>query len=300
MIHFNSESITRKIESKRKPLGFMSVDVEEWFTVLNFQGVIYPQEWHKFELRAERAVTKILDIFDKNGSNATFFILGWLAERAPNIVREVHARGHEIACHGYSHTPLTKLTPDAFACDLDKALEAIARCRVPVPIGFRAPSFSITSKTIWGLDILRSRGFQYDSSIFPVGFHPDYGIPESPLDPYRLANGLIEFPISVVTVAGRRIPCSGGGYFRLFPYPVTKFLVRRASEQGRHVNFYLHPWELDPAQPRINTGSRIKNFRHYTGLAAMEEKLNRICTDVDFTSFSKYISLMDATILNLD
>jgi polysaccharide deacetylase family protein (PEP-CTERM system associated) len=273
----------------RPNIGFMSVDVEEWFTVLNFQNAIPASDWDTFQLRAEGPILKLLDLFDEHQITGTFFALGWLLKRAPELFREIHRRGHEVACHGFSHSPITKLSKAQFDKELLDSLQAFEDVGLPRPIGFRAPSFSITQQTMWATDSLQAHGFVYDSSIFPVGFHPDYGIPDSPLEPYQLPSGLIEFPLSVVDVAGRRLPCSGGGYFRLLPYSVTRWLINRARQVQRPVNFYLHPWELDPDQPRMDTGSRTKNFRHYVGLQHTEAKLRRLCSEFRFTSFAAYL-----------
>jgi polysaccharide deacetylase family protein (PEP-CTERM system associated) len=282
------------MRDSRPNVGFMSVDVEEWFTVLNFQDSIQADQWDNFSLRSEEPVHKLLDLFDEFEVCATFFALGWLLDRVPSLFQEIHRRGHEIACHGYSHTPITRLTPVQFRQELLDSMQAFDRAGLPRPIGFRAPSFSITNETMWASDVLHEAGFIYDSSIFPVGFHPDYGIPDSPLEPHALASGLIEFPLSVVDVAGRRLPCSGGGYFRLLPYSVTRWLIRQAMAAHRPVNFYLHPWELDPSQPRMDTGNWTKNFRHYVGLQQTEAKLRRLCCDFGFKSFASELHRFEA------
>ncbi len=277
------------MNDKKTNIGFMSVDVEEWFTVLNFQNVIHPGDWDNLQLRSEQPVLRLLDLFDDHQIKGTFFALGWLLKRHPEIFREIHRRGHEVACHGFSHLPITQLTNAQFEQELVDSIQAFTEAGLPRPIGFRAPSFSITKKTMWATDSLKAHGFLYDSSIFPVGFHPDYGIEDSPLAPYLLPSGLIEFPMSVVDVAGQRLPCSGGGYFRLLPYRATRWLIGRALDAQRPVNFYLHPWELDPDQPKMDTGSRTKNFRHYVGLRHTEAKLRRLCSEFGFTSFSEHL-----------
>ena len=198
--------------------------------------------------------TRILDLLDQHNVRATFFILGWVADRAPDLIRDVEARGHEIGVHGYNHLLLTEITPEEFDEDLGKAMEAIAQSTgiKQQPIGFRAPSFSMVNTTKdWALPILEKYGFRYDSSVFPVGFHPDYGIADAPLTPYKITDKLYEFPMSVLEMFGRRFPFCGGGYFRLFPYSYTRYCMRKVNEQGRAVVFYLHPWEVDPEQPRI-------------------------------------------------
>jgi polysaccharide deacetylase family protein (PEP-CTERM system associated) len=263
-----------------------SIDLEDWFCVQNLSGAIPREQWERCESRVERNTLQLLNLLSHHNVEATFFVLGWVAERYPDLVREVERRGHEIATHGYSHRLLTSLQPDEFRADLARSLEVLARCsRVPVR-GFRAPSFSVTRKTWWAIDILRKYGIQYDSSIFPVGFHPDYGIPDAPLTAHMLPEGVFELPMSCAEVYGRKVPCSGGGYFRLFPYPLTRALMRRCNQQGRPVIFYLHPWEVDPEQPRVDLPA-LKRFRHYNNLERTTERLERLLNDFQFTSVRK-------------
>lgn len=270
---------------ERARQNVFSVDLEDWFCVQNLSGVIRREEWDKCESRVERNTLLLLHLLARRQVKATFFVLGWVAERFPDLVREIESRGHEIATHGYSHRLLTSLTPEEFRADLGRSLEVLARCsRRPVS-GFRAPSFSVTRKTWWALEILRASGIRYDSSIFPVGFHPDYGIPDAPLSAHRLPEGVLELPMSCAEMFGRKVPCSGGGYFRLFPYPVTRALMRRCNQQGRPVIFYLHPWEVDPDQPRVALPA-LKRFRHYNNLDRTAERLERLLEDFSFTSAS--------------
>jgi polysaccharide deacetylase family protein (PEP-CTERM system associated) len=271
----------RSMEPARQ--NVFSVDLEDWFCVQNLSGVIRREAWDQCESRVERNTLLLLDLLSHRQVEATFFVLGWVAERHPDLVREVERRGHEIATHGYSHRLLTSLQPEEFRADLDRSLEVLARCSNRPVRGFRAPSFSVTRKTWWAVEILRSRGIQYDSSIFPIGFHPDYGIPDAPLRAHRLQEGLFELPMSCAEVMGRKVPCSGGGYFRLFPYTVTRALMRRCNQQGRPVIFYLHPWEVDPEQPRVDLPA-LKRFRHYNNLERTAERLERLLEDFRFTS----------------
>jgi polysaccharide deacetylase family protein (PEP-CTERM system associated) len=268
----------------------MSVDVEDWFCVYNLSGLIPYETWDRCESRVERSTLRLLELFGKHGVEATFFVLGWVAERFPDLVREIDRRGHEIATHGYSHRLLTFMRPAEFRDDLQRSLEVLARATTQEVRGFRAPSFSLTRKTVWAVDILREVGMQYDSSVFPVGFHPDYGFAGVQLAPYRLAEGLTELPVGVAEVLGQRVPCSGGGYFRLFPYAVTRRLMRMCNEQGRPVMFYLHPWELDPGQPRVQRLGWLRRFRHYTNLAKTEERLERLLADFSFYSARQLIA----------
>jgi polysaccharide deacetylase family protein (PEP-CTERM system associated) len=238
-------------------------------------------------LRIVANTQRILDLLDKRNVKATFFVLGWFAEHVPDLIREVERRGHEIATHGYSHTVLTAMTPDEFENDLKRALDFTRACVKQEIIGFRAPSFTITHKTLWVIDILAKHGIQYDSSVFPIGFHPDYGIADASLSIHQMG-ALTEVPMSVAEVFGRKIPCSGGGYFRLFPYVVTKFLIEQCNRQGRPVIFYLHPWEIDPGQPRRKL-SMSKSFRHYINLDKTLARLDRLLTDFQFTTIRKVL-----------
>jgi polysaccharide deacetylase family protein (PEP-CTERM system associated) len=268
----------------------MSVDVEDWFCVHNLSRLIPYADWDKCESRVERSTTRLLDLFGKHRVEATFFVLGWVADRFPDLVREIERRGHEVATHGYSHQLLTFMKPEDFRADLQRSLVVLARTTSQEVRGFRAPSFSLTKKTLWAVDILRESGIQYDSSVFPVAFHPDYGIADADLRPHRLAEGLTELPMGVAEVLGRRVPCSGGGYFRLYPYAVTRALMRRCNQQGRPVMFYLHPWEADPEQPRVAGLSWSKRFRHYNNLDRTEERLEWLLNDFAFTSARQLIA----------
>jgi polysaccharide deacetylase family protein (PEP-CTERM system associated) len=208
------------------------------------------------------------------------------------LILEIEERGHEIAVHGYNHLLLTEITPSEFEADLAKALQVISACGIKqTPIGFRAPSFTVVQKTRnWALDTLTKYNFKYDSSIFPIGFHPDYGIADAPLEPYKITDSLYEFPMSCVDMFGRRLPFSGGGYFRLFPYAYTKFLMRKCNALGRPAVFYLHPWEVDPGQPRIRL-PLVKSIRHYRNLDQTEKRLETLLKDFQFTTIKEVLGL---------
>jgi polysaccharide deacetylase family protein (PEP-CTERM system associated) len=268
----------------REMRNVMSVDVEDWFCVYNLSAHIRYEDWDRCESRVERNTIRLLDIFRKHRVEATFFVLGWVADRFPDLVREIEHQGHEIASHGYSHRLLTMMRPSEFRADLERSLEVLARVTTQKVRGFRAPSFSITRKTLWAVEILRELGMEYDSSVFPIGFHPEYGIPGSELGPHQLAEGVIELPMSVARVLGWKIPCCGGGYFRLYPYALTRHLIRRCQAEGRPVIFYLHPWEADPGQPRVRGMPWSKAFRHYNNLEKTEARLERLLEEFSFTS----------------
>jgi polysaccharide deacetylase family protein (PEP-CTERM system associated) len=272
----------------------MSIDVEDWFCVQNMAGYIDRATWDKLESRVERNTTILLDLFDRHKVEATFFILGWVAERFPDLVKEIDRRGHEVATHGYSHRMLTDLTPESFKEDLHKSLEVLAKASAQPVKGFRAPSFSVTRKTWWAVEILRKAGLTYDSSVFPIGFHPDYGIGDAPLTPHQVEGGLLEIPMSCAVFGSRRVPCSGGGYFRLLPYPVTRRLMQTCNNQGRSVVFYLHPWEVDPGQPRVPL-PKTKAFRHYNNLHRTLPRMERMLSDFRFTSVRRLLPQLTAT-----
>jgi polysaccharide deacetylase family protein (PEP-CTERM system associated) len=263
-----------------------SVDLEDWFCVQNLNGIIPRDQWDKCESRVERNTLQLLDLLSRHKVEATFFVLGWVAERYPDLIREVEARGHEIATHGYSHRLLTSLTPDEFRADLAQSIDVLARCSSQTVRGFRAPSFSVTRNTWWALEIMHSAGIAYDSSIFPVGFHPDYGIPDFSLEPQQIPEGPLELPMTCVRMFGRKVPCSGGGYFRLFPYAATRSLMRACNREHRPVIFYIHPWEVDPGQPRVAMPA-LKKFRHYNNLGLTMGRLDRLLTDFPFTSIRR-------------
>ena len=268
----------------------MSIDTEDWFCVYNLSERIARSDWPKCESRVERNTLRLLDLFSACGVEATFFVLGWVAERCPDLVREIERRGHEVASHGYSHRLITKMTPEEFRADLFRSLEVLTPLVKQRVLGFRAPSFSLTKQTDWARPILREAGLQYDSSVYPLAYHPDYGIPDAPLAQYELYDGVQELPMSCAEIGKWRIPCSGGGYFRQFPYAVTRALMRRCNLQGRPVVFYLHPWEIDPDQPRVNLPF-TKRVRHYRNLGRTEARLQRLLGDFEFTSARKLLKL---------
>lgn len=271
----------------------ISIDLEDWFCVNNLRQAIRREDWENCEQRVFNNTTRILNLFDKHSTKGTFFVLGWVAERFPELIRQIEQRGHEIAVHGYNHLLLTEISPQEFEADLARALEVIQSCGLEKrPVGFRAPSFTVVPSTKeWALQILEKYQFKYDSSVFPVGFHPDYGMADSPLVPYKITDKLLEFPMSCLEIFGRRIPFCGGGYFRLFPYAYTKRCLRTFNARGNAAVFYLHPWEIDAGQPRIKDLPTLKSFRHYRNLQSTEEKLDRLLSDFEFTTISEVLQL---------
>jgi len=271
-------------------LNALSSDVEDWFCAYNLSNAIKKEDWHHCESRILKNIEKILNLLQDHNTKATFFILGWIGEKFPEIIYSIESQGHEIATHGYSHSLLTHLNPSQFDEDLEKSIKIIKRYSTQEVIGFRAPSFSITENTLWALEILKKHGIKYDSSVFPIGFHPDYGIEGSALAPYQILGSLMEFPMSCFEFIGKRFPCSGGGYFRIFPYAYTKFGIGQCNKKGRPAVFYLHPWEIDPGQPRIEVPF-LKKMRHYINLDKTEDRLKRLLKDFQFTAIKEVLNL---------
>jgi polysaccharide deacetylase family protein (PEP-CTERM system associated) len=268
----------------------LSIDVEDWFCVHNLSGVIRKEDWTKCEPRITESLFRVLKILDEKKVKATFFVLGWIAGFYPELVKEIDQRGHEIGTHGLSHSLLTELTPEKFGKELKTSIQLIEKNTRKKVIGHRAPSFSITERTYWALDIMAKHGIKYDSSVFPVSFHPDYGVPHAPFGPYKITEEIWEFPLSVVKILGRNVPISGGGYFRIFPYRFIRYGIRKANLQGRPVVFYLHPWEMDPGQPRVKLPA-LKKFRHYHNLDKTEQRFRRLLNDFQFTTISEVLHL---------
>ena len=266
-----------------------SVDVEDYFQVEAFTREVPRSDWDKYPSRVVENTHRTLDLCQEFGTRGTYFILGWVAEKFPRLIREIHERGHEIACHSYWHRPVYSLTPDAFRQDLRQARDVLEQTAGTRVVGYRAPSWSITAQSTWALDILASEGFLYDSSIYPI-VHDLYGYPGAERIPYthHLEGGrtLLEFPPATVKLWGSTtLPAAGGGYLRILPFWYTQWAVKRLSEESSVVVVYLHPWELDPEQPRIAAG-RKSRFRHYTNLSQMEPRLRRLLSKYKFESFA--------------
>lgn len=264
----------------------MTVDVEDYFHVTAFANSLSRADWSSQEVRVERNTRQLLEMFDRRNVRATFFVLGWVTERLPGLIRELHQSGHEIACHGLTHELVYKQTPQLFRQETQRSkalLEDITGTKVR---GYRAASYSITSQSLWALDILEELGFEYDSSVFPVR-HDTYGIPGASRTPFRVASGrLLEVPLTTVKVLGQNMPCAGGGYFRLLPYGVFRWAMRRANAEGLPAVFYLHPWEVDPEQPRIDA-PWLSRFRHYTNLHRTAARLEALMDDFRWASMEE-------------
>jgi polysaccharide deacetylase family protein (PEP-CTERM system associated) len=263
--------------------NYLTIDVEEHFQVSAFESVISHTEWKSHESRVDTNTRLLLDILGEENVLATFFIVGWVAKNNPSLVREISRRGHEIGCHSYMHRKVYDLSPEEFREDTLKARDVLEQITGEKVLGYRAPSYSITMKSMWALDILEELGFSYDSSIFPI-VHDNYGVPDAPRFRYTIPGKVLtEYPISTAKLFGMNVPVSGGGYFRLFPYWLTKTLLERINrEDQKPFMFYLHPWEIDPWQPRIQNAGLLSRFRHYNNLGKTEARLRCLLHDFDF------------------
>lgn len=278
-------------------LNALTVDVEDYFHVSAFESALCRSEWNDRPLRVERNTRAVLDLVDECGAKGTFFVLGWVAERCPQIVREIQRRGHEVACHGYGHERIYQIGPENFRKDLRKSkeiLEAITGSRVH---GYRAPSFSITSRSEWALDIILEEGFRYDSSIFPI-YHDLYGMRGTSMYPHdiaRPAGVLREFPLSTIELRlfgkGCKVPVAGGGYLRLFPLWFMKRAIRRINAGDRQPSvLYFHPWEIDPDQPRIKAGFKSR-FRHYHNLHKTKGRIRELLMSFSFAPMGQVLGI---------
>ena len=262
----------------------MTVDVEDYFHVSAFDGVVPRSRWDHFEHRVSENTDRVLAVFDDAGISATFFVLGWVAERYPALVRRIAAQGHEVASHGFAHRLVYDQTPAAFREDVTRAKRVLEDLSGTEVQGFRAPSYSITPRSLWAIDILIEAGYRYDTSIYPI-HHDRYGIPVSSRAPYvidRAAGSVLEIPASAARVLGMNLPVGGGGYFRILPYAWTRWGLDKINRDDRRgAVFYLHPWEIDPAQPRLAAGL-LSRFRHYRNLHVAEARLRRLLQDFTF------------------
>jgi polysaccharide deacetylase family protein (PEP-CTERM system associated) len=280
----------------------MTVDVEDYFQVSAFDRVVSRDSWETMESRVVPNTERLLGIFDAAKVTGTFFVLGWVAERFPALVRRIADQGHEIASHGYGHRLVYDQTPAAFREDLRRgkgAIESACGARVA---GYRAPSFSITMRSLWALDVLVEEGFEYDASIFPI-HHDRYGIPSSPRHLYRIDRGagsIVETPASTTTWGGLNLPVAGGGYFRILPYAWTKWGIGRINRRDRRpAIFYMHPWEIDPAQPRQPV-SGLGAFRHYRNLDKTEGRLQRLLRDFRFGTMRSIVAAAGKSLPAMD
>jgi polysaccharide deacetylase family protein (PEP-CTERM system associated) len=265
----------------------LTIDVEEHFQVHAFETVVDRSTWDRYPTRVEANVHRILSLLKTFDVQATFFVLGWVADRYPALVKEIALNGHEVATHGYWHELVYRQTPEEFAADLHQSLEAIERaCPGLRPVGYRAPAFSITRQSLWALDVLRHHQIIYDSSIFPLAAHDRYGIKDAKRFANQMPEGLWEFPVSTIRLGKQNWPVAGGGYFRLFPLWITRQAIHQLNGQGQPAVIYLHPWEFDPDQPRISTAPLLSRFRHYVNIHKTEARLRRLLREFKFASMA--------------
>jgi polysaccharide deacetylase family protein (PEP-CTERM system associated) len=259
----------------------LTVDVEDYFQVSAFADKINRDDWDNYPCRVEENVESILQLFDEQGVHATFFTLGWIGERYPQLLAKIVAAGHELASHGQNHIRVGEQSPEEFRLDIRGAKHLLEDLAGVAIRGYRAASFSIGKETLWAHEILADEGYAYSSSIYPI-YHDLYGMPEAPRHAFRVGadSDLLEIPISTVRFGGRNFPCGGGGYFRLMPYPLARWALRRVNQSSRQPSvFYFHPWEIDPDQPRIPGVSLKTRTRHYLNLQRMERRLQRLLSD---------------------
>ncbi len=271
-----------------------TTDVEDYFQVAALSSVVSRDSWATRDYRVEANTERLLGVLADNGVLGTFFVLGWVAERSPGLVRRICGARHEIASHGYSHELVYRQTPEAFREETARAKRQLEDVTGKPVLGYRAASFSITNRSLWALDILLDLGFAYDSSIFPIR-HDRYGIPGASDCPGSVTTpsgrALLEFPMCAASFFGVRVPVSGGGYFRILPYRVTRAGLRQINEHGgRPFPFYIHPWELDPGQPRMKVGA-LSRFRHYTNLGRCEQRLRRLLAEFTFAPACNVLAL---------
>jgi len=263
----------------------LTIDVEDYFHVSAFAASIDRRNWDQYASRVTGNTQTLLNMLAEHDTRATFFVLGWVAERHPELVREIASQGHEVACHGYSHQLVYRQTPEVFLDETRRAKDLLEQIIQKPVLGYRAASYSITARSEWALDILAEQGFRYDSSIFPVR-HDRYGMPGARREPHVLrtpaGHSIVEFPLSTFAVSSYRLPVAGGGYFRLFPYWFTRYALATINRKDRlPFIFYLHPWEIDPDQPRVKAGW-LSRFRHYQNLDRCQHRLGRLLKDFPF------------------
>lgn len=268
----------------------LTVDVEDWFQVENFKGVIKEKDWNFCELRIVENIKKLLDLFERNSVKCTFFVLGWIAKKVPYLIKEIYSKKHEIASHGFWHNLIYYQTPKEFEEDIIKSKKILEDIIGEKIIGYRAPSFSITD---WAIYILVKNEFIYDSSYCPFSMHKRYGklsVNAQPNEPFQFLNGLIEIPISTLRYFGINFPWGGGAYFRLIPYPIFKLGIKRIQKKNNIYVFYFHPWEIDFSQPRIKNLKLNYKIRHYGGLKLAYNKIQKLLKDFSFISIKEFLN----------
>jgi polysaccharide deacetylase family protein (PEP-CTERM system associated) len=262
----------------------MSIDVEDYFQVSAFASTIHREDWDSLPCRVERNIDVILQLLDEADASATFFTLGWIAERYPHVVRRIVDSGHELASHGYGHERVSDLTPEQFRSDITRAKHLLEDLGGVAVRGYRAPSFSINQNNWWAVEELENAGYVYSSSIYPVK-HDHYGMPDAPRFPNRPngADGILELPPTTLALLGRNLPAAGGGWFRLLPYALSRWMLQRVNTQDQApCMFYFHPWEMDAGQPRQSGLSARTRFRHYVNLQRMPGRMKQLLNDFEW------------------
>jgi len=273
----------------------LSIDVEDYFHVAALSNSIKVSDWASISPRVVDNTKRLLDIFEQHNVKATHFILGWVAEKFPELIREIDARGHEIASHGYSHQLVYNQSHELFRQETIISKQLLEDIIGKAVIGYRAASYSITNKSLWALDILCELEFKYDSSIFPIR-HDRYGIPDAETLPHKLktisGGEIAEFPLTTSSIFGFKLPAAGGGYFRLYPYFLSKYLLSKVQKDKKPFVFYLHPWEVDPDQPRVKAGA-LSTFRHYNNLNKCQDRLSKLLKDFSFNTMAESLKNQD-------
>ncbi len=269
--------------------NILSFDVEEWFQVANFMGHIPRSEWDAYESRVEIGVDFILETLAARKILANFFVVGWVAKRHRAMVERICLQGHEVGIHGYYHENVTDQDPKTFSKDIQRSIEVVSSITGKQVRGYRAPTYTITPRTVWALDILREQGIEYDSSLYPIKGHPSYGFPGSPTTPFQFENGLVEFPMSSFQIGGLSLPFGSGGYFRLLPFSLTKCIGKRINRKGIGFTVNIHPWELDAEHEILPAIPFVDRFRHCVNLSSNRTKFNRLIETFTFTTFAEYI-----------
>ncbi len=277
------------------PSHFFTVDVEEYFQVKALESVVSRADWPSFPSRVAQSIDSLLRALDRHGAKATFFVLGWLAEHRPDVVLSIAAAGHEIASHGFSHQRVIALNPDGYREDIRRSKHVLEDLIGAAVVGYRAPNFSIIPGLEWAFDVLLEEGYRYDSSIFPIR-RRGYGYPGALRTPHliqRSSGQLAEFPLATTSILRYPIPAAGGGYLRQFPFAVIRRAFREASERGEPATFYIHPWEIDPDQPRLPVSS-LNRLRHYRGLAGALARVDQLLGEFRFLPIADYLPKLEA------
>lgn len=275
--------------------NLLTVDLEEWFVAEIFSGRFKPADWPSLKSTVVKNTHRLLDLFHRKNVKATFFVLGWCAEKYPDLMREIVAEGHEIGCHSFQHRRVDTMTPEMFKADMERATEAITAATGIRPLGFRAPSWSINETNPWAFEVLSDLGYEYDSSIFPIK-HDFYGVPHGPTRTIKMefAEGrfLWEIPSSTYRFMGRNIPVSGGGYLRHSPYWYMRLMIRRLNRQQRPAVIYIHPWEIDPEPPEVEGLKSLEKFRSKGATGLFIIKLDKLLSDFDFITCRDHLQLV--------